>query len=313
MKFKLRNEKVMKKIYIILLFVMICVYSCSAPKSSLRDMSALNDEMFFAQPVVSYDADSNKAIIVLYLEVPIENLLFKMNYQSENYESQIKISVSITNQKDENILSESHDESSAYSEIEIKERIKESQYYIYKYYVEPGDYKVNIKMKDGNSDKEYLKSVDLSVKDFKSKDVTSSDLLVLSKFKVNQDGTKEITPLIRNNIFGLKDVHFFFEIYNNTDKEITKDFLTVLADSQGTLLKVDTLSYTLSPGVNRKIESISINRKLIEEPRQNKKGARQNLFFKIEIRDKATNEILSGGKIFYYSKYQRLEMPKRPY
>ena len=304
------------------LFIISVILFACAPPSGQRDFPQYfpisKKEIFYVDPLVFYEADSLKARLDLYIEIPIENILYKKNIENKKYESKITLIIGITNSANENILANTYNEFSAYSDEEMMKKSKESQYYFYNYFVEPGNYKIEIKIKDNNSKNEYKKSVNLSVKDFKAQDIIFSDLMILSKYKINEEGTKEITPLINNNIFGLKEFFVFFEIYNNSSNDITKDYVYKLKDNKDVVIKEEVLTYSLSPSKNQKVENIYISKELKkylpEEPDFDffLYDNEQNIFFKLEIIDKSNSELVASKKLLFLPKRLIPDMNKKP-
>ncbi|MCX6163282.1 MAG: hypothetical protein NTU73_00190 [Ignavibacteriae bacterium] len=308
------------KFFIILIFLLFS-FSCTPP-SDYREFPQqsplLKKEKFYIDPLIFYDSDSLKTRLDMYIEVPIENILYKKNINSGKYESKITLTINITNLNNENILAKTHNEYSAYSGEEMMKKSKESQYYFYNYFVEPGNYKIEIKIKDSNSKNEYKKSIDLFVKDFKSQEITFSDLMILSKYKINKDGTKEITPLINNNIFGLKEFFVFFEIYNENDNDITKEYVYKLKDNKDITIKEDVLIYSFTPFKNQKVENIFIVKELKKYLPEESDfdfylfDNEKNIFFELEIIDKSSNEIVASKKLSFLPKRLIPEMQNKP-
>lgn len=309
----------MKNILILLLSLIcfVAISSCSSQKEAAHRMKEFESEMFFAEKEVHYIYDSSKAEMVLYLEIPIENLLYQINYRNNLYESKVTISVDITGDNDSEIVRKSYDEYSAFTEAEIKEKIKKSLFYVYKYYLGPGKHTLNIKVRDENSENEYTKTYTFQVRDFTAKSITAGDLLLLKDYVEKPDGTKEITPLIRNNISGMKNLYVFFEIYNNSQSDSEKQFILKVSDSTGKYTFADTLTYNLKIGKNRKIEKLNFQGIGIPpNDKENQFSQHQfnnpGMYIKIELLDKISNEILSEKKLSLMPERSAPEMHKPP-
>ncbi len=311
----------MGRLNIISLLLLILLCSCS-PSSNHRDsfnrFHESEKDKFFADPLVFYNADSTKPRLDLTIELPIENISFQKDYNNQIYYSKIIITVNIKNSNNETILTKTYTESSSYSYKDIKVKSKESQFYFYNYNIEQGKYKIEVVLKDNYSNNEFKKSYDVSVNDFKSRDIVFSDIMFLSKVNINQDGTKEITPLISNNAFGLKELFAFFEIYNNTGKEISKEYIFRLKDNEDLIVKEYTLPYVLTPDKNQMFESIfflkELKKYIPEEPsfEYYQQDNEQKLFFVLEISDKANNELAARKKLLFFPDKLRNFMLNRP-
>lgn len=298
---------ILRHINKILIIVLLLLCSCAPPSEYGNGrMPRMERSKFFADPLVFYDIDSAKPRLDLNIEVPIETISFQKDYQNQIYDSKIIITVNVKNTAGEIVLTKTYNESSTYNYNEIKAKSNESQFYSYNFYVEPGGYKLSIEIKDVYLNREYIKSFDIPVKDFKSSEVSCSDLMVLSKIEVARDGTKEITPLVNDNIFGLKELNAFFEIYNNTDNAITKEYILRLKDNNDVTINESNISYQLSPNKNQKFETLFMLNRLEEyfsEDSQTDKGSVESLkslFFKLEILDKTTGETVAKKKLLFF-------------
>jgi hypothetical protein len=311
----------MRYLNIIAVALLMMISSCT-PSSEFRDkqdkFQGLEKNIFFADPLVFYEIDSLHPRLDLNIEIPIENISFQKDYADLTYHSKINVSVNIKNSAGESVISKTYEETSSYNYKEIKEKSKESQFYFYNYDVKPGNYKLDVEVKDVYANNEYKKSFDVSVKDFKSADVTFSDLMMLSKLEVNPDGTKDISPLISNNPLGLKELFAFFEIYNNTNTDIPEEYVIKLKDNKESVIKEYTVSYVLSPGKNQEFESIFILKELKNlipkepQPDYYKSEIKSDLYFKLEILDKSANQVVAYKKLSLYPEKFRPRMVNRP-
>lgn len=313
----------MNKLNIVLLFVVSIVFSFSCtPPSEFRERpphyQLLDRNKFYADPLVFFDADSLKPRIDLYIKIPSENIIFRVNNANDKYESKISIKITIKNLAGEQILERTFDEFASYTEEQIKIISKESHYYFYDFFMDPGNYKIEMRIKDNYSNIEYKKSTDVQIKDFLSSDISFSGAMILSKYKIAKDGTKEITPLVSNNIFGLKDFYVFFEIFNKKDEELSKEYICRIKDNKNTIIKEDTFTYTLAHGKNKETEKISISQELRKYLPENNDFElylyenEQPPNFTLEILDKTTNEIVTTKKLFFFpNKIQPEKMNRR--
>lgn len=305
----------MKRIKIILLLAgLVLISSCVSQKGAYRDLGRMRAEMFYADADVYYNQDSNKSETVMYIELPVENLLYQINYKNNLYESPVTFTINIVSQSDSDVVRKVYNEFSSYTEKELKDKMKQSLYFVYKYFIPSGKYKAKIKIKDENSENEFTKSFDLTVNDFTVKNITVSDMLILKKYVVNENGTKDITPLIRDNISGLKNLFIFYEIYNNTNDEIAKQFLLRMSDHSGKTLMQDTLSYNLKPGRNREVGSLILPEINISLPGRDDSGFsdEKNDSFLIELIDKTANQTIADKKLICTSLHRHPAMQRSP-
>ena len=311
----------MRHLNIISILILTILCSC-APSSDNREQfnrfSQSDSNKFFADPLVFYESDSLKPRLDLNIELPIENISFQKDYPNQIYLSKITLTVNVKNAANENIITKTYVETTSYNYKEIKEKSKGSQFWFYNYSVIPGKYIVEVVVKDDSSNNFYKRVYDISAKDFKSLDISFSDLTILSKVDVNPDGTKEITPHINSNIFGLKEIFAFFEIYNNTGSEISKEYIVKPKDRYNSIIKEYTLSYSLLPGKNQKFESIFINKELMNyiqkenNPDTYWQNSSQRPFFNLEVLNKANNIVVAEKKLMFFPDKLPPEMMNRP-
>jgi hypothetical protein len=274
---------------------------------------------FYFDPLVFYEPDSLKARLDVYMEIPAEKVLFKKNNGTGKYESSFSISVVIANSLSDNLINETYTKSPSFTEEEMKTVSKQSQYFLYNYYLKPGTYKIDIKLKDNHTNSEYSKSGNFIVKDLHASVITFSDLMLLSKFIISENGTKEITPLISKNIFGLKEFYVFFEIYSTGKEDVSKDYVYKIIDEKDYVLKEGQFSYLVNPGINQKTERISV----LNELKRYLPGQKDFEFFpvenkpeenfKIEIFDKSGSDTLAVKNIYFRTGRPNREMYDRPH
>ena len=299
---------------------MLFLASCG-PSSDYRDAyfgpEKVKDK-FFADPLVFYDSVTSKPRLDLSVEIPIANISFQKNYSNRTYYSKVFITVTLKNPAGELVLAKTYTETSLYTYEDIKAKAKDSQFYLYNFSLNPGTYKVDVEVVDDYIKNEYKKSYNITAKDFSAKETSFSDLMLLSKIDVKPDGTREISPQISNNVFGLKELFVFFEIYNNAGKDIPKEYIVRLKNSKGSVLKELTLSYIVSPGKNQKFESVFILSDLrkqipVENQMETREKAKENgLSFILEILDKSSGTVESQKKLLFMPDRPPPEMINRP-
>lgn len=234
---------------IIIILSLVFSFSCTPPQD-YRDRPEhflmFEKNRFFIDPLVFLDKDSLKPRLDLYLAIPPENILFKKTGANGNYESKINIFVTITNSNNEQIIKKNYPLTSTFGENEMKRVSKELKFSFYSYFIEPGKYKLEIKIVDDIAKKEYFKAEELNVQNFDSQNIAFSDVMLLKNYSVNENGKKEITPLVTNNVFKLKDVYAFFEVYCKSDSGQSKEYIFKVKNNKGIYIKEETVELTLS-------------------------------------------------------------------
>jgi hypothetical protein len=299
---------------------MLILSSCMPPpdNAEFADRYESIREKFYADPIVFYSTDTSKPRIDLAVEIPYANIFLVKNHSNQTYHSKLIITVTIKDLSGFTAVSESHTEESSFTKSEIKAKSENSQVYFYHYSVNPGEYIIDIDFKDGYKEKEYKKSCNITVKDNRNESVVLSDLMFLSKFEINPDGTKEITPLISNNISGIKELYVFFEIYNCTENEIIKNYTVKFKNNKSLTLKESNLSYLLLPGKSRKFENILVPsdfRGILpdEEPSEfDNNGKMTPVKFMLEIIDKEYSTVAAQKNLFFIPGKPKFEIKNRP-
>lgn len=243
-------------------------------------------EYFFIDPLVFYDYDSAKSRLDLYAQIPLNNLLFKKNKAKDVYEALIDYGIVIRNIKNESEVNNNYSEIITNS-IADQKRIDDLQEYItQKYYLPPGKYAVTFILRDRNSGKDYSKDVNIEVPDFKQKDITFSDLMILADYKDDAQGKKVITPLVNNNAGNMKDFQIFFEIYNNKDVSVYSLYKYSIKDSKEKEISSGNIDYNLQPGVSKKVEKLIAKDFVSGE-------------YTLEIIDSETKELMAKKTFFF--------------
>jgi hypothetical protein len=117
---------------------------------------------------------------------------------------------------------------------------------------------------------------------------------------------------------GLRELFVFFEIYNNTNAEISEEYVIKLKDNKESVVKEYNVSYVLSPGKNQEFESIFILKELKnylpKEPQYDyyRDESIPDLYFKLEILDKSSNQVVAQKKLSLFPEKLRPRMLNRP-
>jgi len=287
-------------------FVCSFFFSCTPPPD-YRDRPdhflLFEKDRFYIDPLVFRDKDSLNARLDLYISIPPENVIYKKTSANGNYELSLNISVSVLRSDSDTLFGKVYDISKLYSENEMKRVSAEPGIYFYSYPLIPGKYKLAVKISDRNSKNVYIKKEEMEVKDLQSDNFFVSSVMVLSNFNINPDGTKEISPLISNNISRLNDVYVFFEAYSKSDSVITKELLFRIKDSKDKIIKEESGDFTLDNFTGKFFRKILTRNEFIKhkpdirefdefDPDDKNFG---NLI--LEIYDKQNNKLLASKKL----------------
>ncbi len=262
----------------LLLFVLSSIETKSQELED-KSIKKVEKDFFFVDPMVFYSKDQMKARLDVYLEIPLENLQFKKNYTSKKYDASISYVIKITNSSGEIVSNESIKDFITTSKAEQKKLDESAKFIVKEFYLNPGNYNIEVSLTDINTKKEKSKKDKIDIIDYAGKTISFSDIMLVSNLKV-ENGKKIITPLIDKNIDNLKEIFLFFEIYNSENKEETNYFSYKISDMKGKDFEKGEYEYKLAPGINKFFEKITT----------------QNLVFgsyKIQIKNKSTGEIIA--------------------
>ena len=263
---------------VLLLFVLSSIESKSQELED-KSIKKVEKDFFFVDPMVFYSKDQMKARLDVYLEIPLENLQFKKNYTSKQYDASISYVIKITNSSGEIVSNESIKDFITTSKAEQKKLDESAKFIVKEFYLNPGNYNIEVSLTDINTKKEKSKKDKIDIIDYAGKTISFSDIMLVSNLKI-ENGKKIITPLIDKNIDNLKEIFLFFEIYNSENKEVTNNFSYKITDLKGKDFEKGEYEYKLAPGINKFFEKIPT----------------VNLVFgsyRIEIKNKSNGELIA--------------------
>ncbi len=236
-------------------------------------------EFFYMDPMVFYSRDQMKARLDVYLEIPLDNLQFKKNYNTKQYDASISYAIKITNSSGEIVTNELIKDFISTSKSDQKKLDESAKFIVKEFYLNPGNYALEVTLTDINTKKEKTSRGKVHIIDFAVKNISFSDIMLVSNMKV-ENGKKIITPLIDKNIDNLKEIYLFFEIYNSQNKEVKNNFSYKITDLKGKDFEKGDYEYNLAPGINKFFEKIPTKDLVFGS-------------YRIEIKDKSNGEIIA--------------------
>ena len=278
------NMRIIK--YFLVFVFLVSASAFSQIKDRNLDNLDLNKEFFYLDPIVFSSKDSLNARLDLYIQLPLENIQFKRNNAADKYDAFIDYSIVIKNSGGHIAYNNTFSETMSNSENEQKKVTEKSVYAIKQIYLLPDKYKMTFSLKDKNSQKEYTKDYEFNVKDFSKKKITFSDIMLVSNFREDATGQKEISPLVTKNVGNLKDFYLFFEVYNCCENLHETDYGYRILDEKNKVVLDGNYSYYLDSGVTKKVEKLNTNLFIIGN-------------YKLEITDKLTNEVVASKDFSY--------------
>jgi len=267
---------------IFILVTLLQILLLTAPANSqLKDKSIKSGEkdFFFVDPIVFYNREELKPRLDVYIEIPLDNLQFKKNYDTKNYDASINFNIKITNSFNEIVSNENVSDYITTTKAQQKRLDETAKFIVKEFYLNPGSYKLEITLNDINTKIEKLKTANVTIDDYSQKDISFSDIMLVSKLK-EESGKKVITPLVDKNIDNLKELFLFFEVYNSGNQDVVNNFTYRVTGANEKIYEKGNYTFTLLPGTNKFFEKIPL----------------KNLVFgnyKIEINDNTSGLLLA--------------------
>lgn len=273
----------MKKSYNLItgFIILILLTATVEAVSQLVDKSIKSEEkeFFFIDPIVFYSKEEMKARLDLYIEIPLENLQFKKNYSTKNYDASISYEIKITNSVNEVVSNELISDYVTTDKAEQKSLDESAKYIVKEFYLNPGKYSLAVTLTDINTKNEKTLKDKINIIDYAEKSISCSDIMLVSNLKM-ENGKKIITPLVDKNIDNLKEVILFFEVYNSQNQNVENNFSFKVTDVKEKVVETGEHKYTFTPGINKVFEKIVTD----------------NLVFgsyTLEIKDKTNGELVA--------------------
>lgn len=237
--------------------VLTLLYFPGNALSQLEDkkMIGSDKEFFFVDPIVFYNNTQMKPRLDLYLEIPLENLQFKKNYETKNYDASLIYDIKIVNNAGEIIVNESVNDFVTTDKAGQKKLDESAKYIVKEYYLSTGKYNLEVVLTDVNTKREKSIKRNFEVRDFQNTEVSFSDVMLVSNLR-HKDGKKVITPLVDNNIDNLNELVLFFEVYNSREQDVINNYSYKITDGKGNIVEKGNYYYTLKPGTNKFFEKI---------------------------------------------------------
>ena len=244
---------------VIVLVLLIAAVSLPAPKAyaQLQEKSLRSEskQFFFLDPIVFYSKEKSKARLDIYMEVPLENLQFKRNSSTKNFEAKLAYTVKIKNFAGEIVENETVTDFVSTTKEEQKFLDGSSKFILREYYLNPGKYNLSVSLSDNNTKKELTLQSNFDVADFVKADISLSNIMLISNIKM-EDGKRVITPLVNKNIDNLKEFYVFFEVYNSGNDNVVNNYSYAIVDAKSNVVEKGNFTYTLTPGINKCFEKI---------------------------------------------------------
>jgi GWxTD domain-containing protein len=256
----------------------------SSVKAQLEEKTIRSDskQLFFVDPMVFYSKEKSKARLDVYMEIPLENLQFKKNYNSKMYDANVSYTIVIKNFAGEVVENETMTDYVSTSKEEQKGLEGSSKFIVREFYLNPGKYEMNVTLSDINTKRELTLKNKIDVVDFVNERISFSNIMLISNMSTD-NGKKVITPLVNGNVDNLKEFYVFFEVYNAKNDNVINSYSFQITDMKENVVERGNLTYTLAPGINKCFEKIKASNLVYGN-------------YVLDVKDNATGELLAEKK-----------------
>jgi GWxTD domain-containing protein len=277
------------RLYRIFLLILLGVFgsvtmNSSSVKAQLEEKTIRSDskQLFFVDPMVFYSKEKSKARLDIYMEIPLENLQFKKNYDSKMYDANVSYTIVIKNFAGEVVENETMTDYVSTSKEEQKGLEGSSKFIVREFYLNPGKYEMNVTLSDINTKRELTLKNKIDVVDFVNERISFSNIMLISNMSTD-NGKKVITPLVNGNVDNLKEFYVFFEVYNAKNDNVINSYSFQITDKNENVVERGNLTYTLAPGINKCFEKIKASNLVYGD-------------YVLDVKDNATGELLAEKK-----------------
>ncbi len=249
--------------------ILLAALALSAQEDNEQKYSEMLDgkEFFYADPLVFYPYDSAVGRLDLYMEFPLENLQFKKNNKTDNFEAFLEYTVLIKSTGGDVLTNQTFPVTITNTKNEQKTVKDRSVSSLKNFYLPPGKYRLTFTLKDQSSKTEKLKDYDFEVKNPLTENVLLSSVMILSDYKVSESGQKEIEPLISANVGMLDNFYLFFEGRYRGQDTLNKTYKISISTEKGEKIFDTTAAFILKPGMNTLVTRINNDKYYIGEYR----------------------------------------------
>jgi len=241
----------MKNLVLLLFIIIIGTY-----KSALAQIpgSELNNKEFHIDAVTFKGDQKGASRVDVYIVIPYQMLTFEKS--NSKYYAKMELTIDIIN-IDGIVINTKLLEKRIMADDYFDARGGKGgfDYSQNQFYLEKGDYKVQVNVFDKFANLSLSRSKNVTVIDYDNYPFALSGILLVSSIREN-DGKYTITPHISDNIANLKDGFFlFFEAYNSLEQD-SIDFIYAIYNSES-----DTIS---ASGRIRKVLTKDVNQEFLK-------------------------------------------------
>lgn len=248
-------NKIMKKLIVkyFTFLLLLITFTANAQVENSHGKSPYSFAPDFFIDFAQYVSDTEgKTRIDAFLQIPYANLQFiKIK---DGYQSRYKISILIMDEDKERRLDEiSWKERVFVKKFEATNSSRNAAVSLKSFNLKPGDYYLKCSLEDLDSEKISFFNVEYKVQEF-SRVLSMSEIVLIDK-KVKTAGGEQIIPNISRKVDKDNEfLEFFYEIYSDSEKNVTVDYL--IYDVKREMSFTTSILKSISAGRNILVEKL---------------------------------------------------------
>jgi GWxTD domain-containing protein len=206
----------MKTYILSVLFLVLLISPSSAQKKTHSSYNDSASSFFNFDALNFYTTEGTKSRLDIYIEVPLSKLEFKKSQNAgAQYASDFDLTIEAIDNSGKSVYYNVSKEEITSKETGTEYLSNNSQVITKNVFLTPGQYTIHVKLYEYSTKNSVEKKKDIVVKDFLSKPLTISDVMIVSGM-TEENGKKFITPDVTRNIGLLDTFHLFFYAYDNS-------------------------------------------------------------------------------------------------
>ena len=199
------------------IIILISALSFSLVLSQEKDKST---NLFRFDVLNFYSPEGTKSRVDVYVEVPMGRLEFKRSKQDKSlFVSKFDLVIDVKDNEGKLVYNNISKEEVTTQETGQEYLSQNSHILTRNLFLSPGEYNLKISINERSTQKFTEKEKKISVKDYMSKPLSISDVMIVSRMS-QSTGKRVITPDVARNVGNIDTFYLFYYVYNNSEEEL---------------------------------------------------------------------------------------------
>jgi GWxTD domain-containing protein len=245
----------MKRIALILICLSLALNLYAQDNIGEKTKKNINDAVYYQEFLNAGSDKPGLSRVDVFIQVPYKNVNFIKSNQG--FTSKYSMTVSVFDSlKKQLIVEKTWNET--IDVIDFTMTTSKDNYKLSRksFDVAPGTYTIRTMLQDKDSKQEAVGENRFVVRDY-NKEISLSDILMISKYDSSQ-GRNEIIPNISRNIPTSKDrVKFYYEVYSKDSTDVNRTFEYTVFNSEKNVIHKEVEDRNIKPGKNKVLYSLA--------------------------------------------------------